>query len=803
MAEEIEKASNQEKLVKISDVISLTLHNWPWLVLSVIVCLSIGFYYVTRNPPIYSRTAEILIKNDRNGASSQMEAFSEMGLMRSNTNLEDEVSKLTSPDNMTSVIKRLGIDKSYYIDGRFRRSIIYGETLPFTVAMPGVTDDQWVSLNVVVDKKGKISLSDLTLDGKEIELSKSTGINFGDSLHTAVGPIVVEKTPYYDGDKYYDVLVNKASLADATSAFSSELTVKTASERGNTIDLTVVDQSPQRAVDIINTLIAVYNENWIKARNLISVSTSEFINDRLNVIESELGDVDHDISSFKSEHQMPDVQQAAAMYMSESQQASSQILDLNNQLQMARYVRNFMTNNSNRHQLLPANTGVAGNIESQIGEYNEKMVLRNQYASNSSDANPLVEALDSQLAAMRVAIVQSIDNQIVALNTSLASFQGSKNRATAQIAANPNQAKYLLSVERQQKVKESLYLYLLQKREENELSQAFTAYNTEVIMKPIGNNIPTTPSRDKVLIISFLIGLFIPFGVNYLRESMNTKIRGRKDVDGLTLPFVGEIPLYQPNGKKNMGLAKSGDKSIVVQPGSRDVINEAFRVARTNLELMRIPGNNANVLAFTSFNPNSGKSFIAMNLAYAFAIKKKRVLVIDGDLRHGSASRYIGNECDEGLSNYLNGTVSDVHSLIYTDPDVPTLNILPIGPIPPNPTELLETPRFQEMVESLRSEFDYIFIDCPPIEIVADAQIINPVADRTIFIIRAGLFERTMLPELEKINAEKKLKNMAFILNGTKSHSGRYSYSYSYGYGYGYGYYVSNEKISKNKTKQS
>lgn len=800
MAESTEKKIQEKQLVKISDVISLTLHNWPWLVLSVIVCLCIGFFYVTRNPPVYSRTAEILIKNDTNGSSSsQLDAFADMGIVRSNTNLEDEVGKLTSPDIMSIVVNRLGINQSYYKDGRFRRSIVYGETLPFTVSLPGVNDEQWVSIKVIVEKNGKISLSDFTVDGKEIDITKSSGINFGDSVHTSAGPVVVTKTPYFEKDKYYDVVMNQASLEGAKSAFASELKVAVKNDRGNIIQLTVIDQSGPRAEDIINTLIAVYNENWIKARNLISVSTSEFINERLNVIENELGDVDHDISSYKSEHQLPDVAQAAAMYMSESQQASSQILELNNQLQMARYVRKFMTNAGNRNQLLPANSGIAGNVESQISEYNDKMVQRNQYAANSSDANPLVEALDSQLAAMRVAIVQSIDNQIVALNTAIDNFQGSKNRATAQITANPTQAKYLLSVERQQKVKESLYLYLLQKREENELSQAFTAYNTEVITKPIGMSQPTTPSRNKVLMVSFVIGLLIPFGINYLRESMNNKIRGRRDVEDLTLPFVGEIPFYTPKSKKNLSIVRAGGKIIVVKPGSRDVINEAFRVVRTNLELMRIPGKNANVLAFTSFNPGSGKSFITMNLAYAFAIKNKRVLVIDGDLRHGSASSYIDAPTDEGLSNYLNGTVNDVQSLIFTAPDLPALSILPVGPIPPNPTELLETSRFSEMVQSLRSEFDYILIDCPPIEVVADAQIINPVVDRTIFVLRAGLFERSMLPELEKINADKKLKNMAFILNGTKSQSGHYVYSYSYGYGYGYGYYISNDKISKNK----
>lgn len=523
-------------------------------------------------------------------------------------------------------------------------------------------------------------------------------------------------------------------------------------------------------------------------------------NERLGVIEGELGNVDQDISSYKSEHQIPDVQQAANMYMAESQEASSQLLGLNNQLQMARYVRNFITNTANRNQVLPANSGIgSGIVENQIADYNAMMVQRNQYAANSSDSNPVVEGLDSQLAGKRSAIIQSIDNEIVALNTAIKNIQGSKNRATAQISANPTQAKYLLSVERQQKVKESLYLFLLQKREENELSQAFTAYNTEIITYPTGSNIPAAPARSKILMFAFLIGLVLPFGYTYVVESNNTKVRGRKDVKDLSLPFLGEIPQYGKPGKAKKK-SDDTDKSIIIKEGKRDVINEAFRVLRTNLEFMSDRSDGANIIAFTSFNPGSGKSFMTMNLGYALAIKHKRVLIIDGDMRHGSSSAYIGSP-GEGLSDYLSGRTDNVQSVIKEYEETPTLHILPIGSVPPNPTELLENGRFAELLNSLRKDYDYILIDCPPVEVVADAQIIDRYSDRTVFIVRAGLLERSMLGEMERIFEEKKFKNMAFILNGTTSSKGRYGYShsyrYGYGYGYGYGYQYGNDRSSQ------
>lgn len=317
---------------------------------------------------------------------------------------------------------------------------------------------------------------------------------------------------------------------------------------------------------------------------------------------------------------------------------------------------------------------------------------------------------------------------MVALRAQIRSLEAIGGQATSQIASNPKQSKYLLSVERQQKVKESLYLYLLQKREENELSQAFTAYNTRIITKPGGSMIPTAPVKKNIFLVAFALGILIPVVIIFIRENMNTRVRGRKDLDGLSVPFIGEIPL-SIRGKKRV---KSHEAhTIVVKEGSRDIMNEAFRVLRTNLEFMIGKDQSSNVIVVTSFNPGSGKSFLTMNIAMSLAIKNKKVLVIDGDLRHASASAYIHSP-KIGLSDYLGGQIDKLSDIIVTDEQHPSFSFIPVGTIPPNPTELLFDDRLQKAIHTLKQQYDVVLIDCPPVELVADTQIIEKLADRTV-----------------------------------------------------------------------
>lgn len=775
-----------DDFMRIQDLFFLCLRKWYWFVLSLVITVGAAVIYLLTTPPVYTRSASLLIKEDSKGNSMNDAAgvLGNMDIFQTSTNVNNEIQSLQSPSVMLEVVKRLHLDISYHTDGRFYKKVLYGSTCPYRVSFSDLPDNENVSFTINPTGDGQaVRISDFTCNGQELE-SEAVAIS-GEYVETPVGKLVIDvaDTSGYDAPVY----VSRTGYQSATGAYASGLSVALSDEKSTVVNLTFKDVCIQRAEDILNTVIAVYNENWIKDKNQIAVSTSAFISDRLGVIEQELGNVDENISSYKSEHLLPDVQAAASMYMAQSSATNEQILALNTQLSMARYIRNYLTNAASKNQLLPANSGIESpGIEQQIANYNTAQLRRNDLVANSSEKNPLVVDLDQSLENMRHAIVTSIDNHIATLNTQLQSLQQSERQTTARIAANPSQGKYLLSVERQQKVKESLYLFLLQKREENELSQAFTAYNTRIITPPSGSFTPTSPVKRNILMVAFALGIFIPVVVIFVRESFNTKLRGRKDLESLSLPFAGEVPLAQGDRKRKKDTAVS---PVVIRQGSRDIVNEAFRVLRTNLEfiLNATKGDNASVTVVTSFNPGSGKTFLTMNIAAAFALKGERVLIIDGDLRRGSASACFGRHM-KGLSDYLCRRENEADSLIREFPDYPGLDLLPSGIIPPNPTELLTVPRFGELIAQLRNRYDYIFIDCPPIDIVADTQIIDKQSDYTLFVVRAGLLERDMLPELQRYYDEKRFKNMALVLNGTEGGGSRYGYRYGYRNGYNYGY---------------
>ncbi len=787
----ISQTSSVSLLELLRDAWFLCLAHWKWFLLSVILTLSGAYYYLLRTPKTYVASASILIKPDNNRGNSPDQLLARQRMVvegASDAQMTNEILALSSATITRSVAERLNLDVEYAHKGMFHDKVIYGSELPVKVEFLNIGEEQRAAFHLSLQADGRVVLDDFSKDGAN--LSGTIMGKVGERCVTPVGLVkLVANTGYRPGttDEYK---VTRSPISSVAASVRGSFSIALSNKASTIIDIQYSDVNTARAKDAIDMLISVYNENWVRDRNQISVSTNEFIKERLAVIQRELGSVDQNIAGYKSANLLPDVEQSGSMAVTQANDAEAKARELSTQVYMTRHVKEYLTDGRHENQVLPSNSGINNaSIQAQINDYNTRLLERNRLLATSSAQNPAVMDLETQLGSIRRGIIQSLDNELDMLKTQQRVTEASHSEATSKISANPRQASYLLSVERQQKVKESLYLFLLQKREENELSQAFTAYNTQIIETPHITGIPPQPVSRNILLTAFLIGLAIPAAFVFGREALNSTVRGRKDLEDYSMPLVGELPL---KGKKRPVWKRWRKEKIVAVPNmvvadqKRDILNEAFRTVRTKLEFtLGFDGRNK-VVMLSSLNPGSGKTFITANLGAAFSLKGKRVLVMDLDLRKASLSDYVGQP-KVGISNYLSGQIEDWHEIITP---LNRVDVLPCGVIPPNPAELLSTERFAEMIKAAREEYDIIFLDCPPVEIVADAEIINPHADLTLFIVRASLMERSYLKDIERWYAEKKYNNLTLLLNGTTDALGRYGYhKYGYGYGgYGYGY---------------
>ncbi len=788
---------------RVKDFLFLCLSNWIWFVLCLLITCGGAWLYLKKTPNVYTRSVALLIKVDQRGNSTDA-TLRQLGITGFNTTVDNEILSLRTFDLALKVARQLNLEMNYWHKGFFHDEVAYGVNLPITVKCNDLYDNEFAALHVSLRADSTVVISNMKRGG--VEYAKAIRTRLGKEIYTPLGKMQVLPSPFYRAGSSDEIDVRKTSIGVAANMVRARSNVMQQDKMSTIIVVRYRDTSPARADDILNTLVAAYNENWVKDRNQKTISTNKFIQERLAVIEEELGDVEQNISSYKSEHLVTSVEQVGSMAMSQANSAEQASNTLSNQIYMIRYIRDYLTDGQHEDRLLPSNSGISSlSIGGQINEYNRLLLTRNNHLANSSQQNPLVLDLDQQLASLRHTIIQSLDNELAILNEQQRSIRSNYGNAVSKIASNPGQAKYLLSVERQQKVKESLYLFLLQKREENELSQAFTAYNTRLIESPHGSATPTYPVSGRLYLYALLLGLGIPALFFFGKEALNTTVRSRKDLEDMKVPYIGDLPyvgekksLHMPKRKK-----EKETPEIVVKENSRNAVNEAFRVIRTNLEFVLGFDTSKHVIMLTSMHPNAGKTFISANLSTAIGIKNKKVLAIDLDLRKGSLSEYVGKP-HHGISNYLSGQEHDYHDLIVT---VGKVDILPCGTLPPNPTELLFVPRFETLMQEVREQYDYVFVDCPPVDIVADAAIINRYADLTIFVVRAGMIETSLLPEIDRWYEERRYKNLSIILNGTESSVGYYKYG-RYGYGrygygrygygrYGYGHYGYGEKKTK------
>ena len=771
---------NQTNTISISELLYAMLSKWYLFIATTAIAIGYSIYDTARIEPLYTRHTEILIKTTQKGTSldEQMETFANMGF-RSSTSTYNEIYTFRAPETTVETARRLKLYIEYSQEGKFHPTTLYGRTVPVSADFCDIDIQDVAGFDIEVRPDSTFTIYNFhgkTITGQHAVEGKLSNepLTF---VPTPIGTISLCPTAGYKIIRPTTYSVRHIGLNNSINRYIGRLSYL--AKENNTISISTSDQSIERADDILRTVVEVYNENWIKDQNKTAKETKSFIETRLQYISNELDKIESDISSFKSDNLLPDIEAQAEIQLTKERELQQLRIATKKELEKSEQFLKTLKESPKAHTLLPLNSGVSnGNINSLIAKYNTTMIERNNLADKSSEDNPAVKDMDLTLSSLRNAIISSTQTHIKGIITKLKSIEKEWKTLQGEIAKNPTHTTFLAGAEREQSVKEKIYLFLLQKREENQLSQEFTPSRTRVLTPPSGSYTPTAPQKTRALFYAIIIGLLIPAAIISLIEISNTKVRGRKDLDVLSAPIIGEIP--QNSGKRETKM------SCVVKEGSRNAINEAFRILRTNIEFIT-RGQEKNIMIFTSFNPGSGKTFSILNTAISLAIKEEKVLVIDGDMRHASLSGHI-TENGIGLSNYLAGETETINDIIVKDNDHPCLHIIPTGTIPPNPTELLTSERFAQLLKEVEKEYRYILIDCPPVDIVADTHIIEKHATNCMFIIRCGLMERTMLDEVENLYTEKKLNNMSVILNGIDMKAGKYGYKYGYNNGYSYSY---------------
>ena len=755
------------------------LTSWKWIVASVLACLLIAYIYIQRQSPIYHAQATVLIKSaEKSGATSGLQQFQELGLMIGNSEVENEILMLKSKRLTAIVVDKLDLDVSIYKQGFWRNESLYGNS-PVSIQITDRDSTENYSFRIQIndahsfqlthfEQKERNGIGDIKIDG-----------SFSRPIATPVGELKLNTTLFFADSWKGEVLyVTKENTRKVVERYNQDLQVSLADKKATIVNLSLKNEDLDRAKNFIDALIASYNDDVMNDKKSVAVSTAAFIDERLAMIGGELGTVDTEIETFKKRNNITDISTDVGTYLKSSADLQKDQLIVERNLSLAKYIQSFLRQTSTDNELMPANLGLTERgIDNSITLYNELKLKYDRLKQSSSENSPAVQEVGMQLVAMRKSINAAVDNYIKTLNLQLREVNREMSRTKEQISAVPTQEKIMSTILRQQKIKEELYLYLLNKREENALRLAITESNAKTVDSADGSSEPISPRKPVIFFAAFLLGLVLPSSFIYVKMQFDKSVRGRKDLEGLLIPFLGEIPTYS-------GERSEEDLDVVVKPESRDSASEAFRILRSNMEFMRVKSHDLKAVMFTSANPGSGKSFMTVNLAISIALTGKKVIVVDLDIRKGSLSKRLGLG-NIGVTDFLYNNSISVDSLITKFPQNENLDLVLAGCIPPNPAELLLSDRLDYLIKELKNRYDYVFLDSVPAMSVADAMITNRVADLTIYIIRQGVLDRRYLGEIERLYTENKFTNMCLVLNDVSYSGSRGTYGYGYGYGYG------------------
>jgi len=758
------QAQNIE-IINLKEIAVKYLKKWRWFVLSTIFCVAIAALYILSTNTTYSVESTILVREDNN-----RQLFSEMAIVESfgmesvKKDVEDEMRILGSKTILSEAIRDLDISTEYYVKNRLRYTDIYPDIPLKLIAKYNISEknpQQVLVLNI--QKKDLSYLIDLQYGAQKEKLVLK---DFSKPFKTIAGILKLTPGPDFDDKLSYKII--DYPLAAITNNLSKSIQINTINKKTNAVKISTVSSNPTKAQAIINKLVELYNLDAVLDKNIIASNTKDFVEKRLELLKNELLDVEISVETYKKQNNMTDLSTQAEYFMRTTGEYNKELSRIETQLNLVDYIDKHLNESENKYSLIPANLGLQdGALQTLIKNYNDALLQRLKISRTSNSMNPLITQLEEQIATMRSSIIASIASVSDGLKISKRDLKKKESQFTGKIKEIPTQEREYIDIKRQQEIKNDLYIFLLQKREENALALASTIPSAKTLDKANVIPEPVGPKKMVIMLIALIIGLVIPIAVIYIIDLFDQTIKDKKELLRLTkVPFVGSISLVKEHEK------------VLVGEGKTTPIAEMFRLIRTNLQFM-LSNKPSHVILITSAGSGEGKSLTAINLALSFALTNKKVILLGLDIRKPALGEYLNMTEKTGITHYLSNDSLTIEEITLQSDLHKNLSILLAGPVPPNPTELLMSYRLDELIEELREKYDYIILDSAPLGIVSDTYLLNRLADNTLFVCRQNYTPREATELINEVYQKGNLNGMGLILNGVDKSS-------AYGYGYGY-----------------